>query len=89
VTRRPVLTPAQGAAKARAREEARREALRLMLDWPQGLPPLRFIGLNTGILFGLERDGLAVMIGRDRLDEPRFAATPAGAALLEGAGREP
>lgn len=74
MTRRRLLTPAQERAKAARRDELRAEALRLMAEWPNGLPPLfHATGISTGILVGLERDGLAVRLPeRDRLDDPRW-----------------
>jgi hypothetical protein len=85
--RRRPLTPAQEAAKAARRDHLRNEALRLMAEWPGGLPPLSIAaGITTGILVGLERDGFAQRLAdRDRIGDPRWRLTAAGEALQGGA----
>ena len=72
--RRRPLSTAQEAAKAARRDHLREEALRLMAEWPGGLPPLSIAaGITAGILVGLERDGLARRLpGRDRIGDPRW-----------------
>lgn len=68
---------------ARERQAERRAvALRLLADWPQGMPPLA--GLGIGTLVGLEKEGLAARLGPDSFGDLRFTLTPAGQRAAAG-----
>ena len=83
-TRDARVRAAKRAAANRAREEARevrrQTALRLMIDWPDGMPPLSVVGADIGTLRGLAKDGLAEELPRDVLGDMRFRLTPEGMA---------
>ena len=58
------------------REARRQAALQAMADYPGGLPPMAALGWDIGLLVGLEKDGLAVRLPRDRLGDLRFTLNP-------------
>lgn len=79
---RPNFRRLEPAGEAR-RLERRAAALVAMADWPGGLPPLAVMGYDSGVLFGLARDGLALKLPRDRVGDHRFVLTEAGRQQLE------
>jgi hypothetical protein len=48
-----------------------------MLGWPGPIAPIAGV-LGSGVLYALERDGLAQCLGRDRVGCMRFALTDRG-----------
>lgn len=71
-------SPRQIRAAKDRQEEAHRKALKLLLDWPNGMPPLRTLGAGLGTLVALEKAGLARRLERDQFDELRFVLTDDG-----------